>query len=186
MMQLFPLSSMYCSPIAHVRLKVWCFVLHDKLVWRRGEGGETMDCRGILRDSKWRLVVTFSFWRSPLTGNFRDYNGNVYTWYCHRFKHEGFFLCWQRKRCRVEQSEAVFLSWLCFCGQCIHADSWNQPDWKVSKETVEFMESEYGSRAKQVLAILECFLWLRQKRSNIWWERPTLSLYPNAIGKTLS
>ena len=27
-----------------------------------------------------------------------------------------------------------------------------------SKETVEFMESEYGSRAKQVLAILEFFL----------------------------
>ena len=28
----------------------------------------------------------------------------------------------------------------------------------VCKETVEFMESEYGSRAKQVLAILDCFL----------------------------
>ena len=185
MMQLFRLSSMYCSPIA--RLKVWCFVLHDKLVWRRGEGGETMDCRGILRDSKWRLVVTFSFWRSPLTGNFRDYNGNVYTLYCHRFKHERYFLCWQRKRCRVEQSEAVFyFSWLCFRWLCrvnvfmqIHKIN---PTEKFPKRP----ESEYGSRAKQVLAILECFLWLRQKRSNIWWERPTLSLYPNAIGKTLS
>ena len=24
-MQLFPLSSMYCSPVAHGLLKVWCF-----------------------------------------------------------------------------------------------------------------------------------------------------------------
>ena len=105
------------------------------------------------------------------------------TWYRHRFKHERFFLCWQRERCRVEQSEAVFFIWLCFCLSCIHADSWNQPGWNVSKETVEFMESEYGWRAKQVLAILECFLWLRQERSNIWWERPTLSLYHSATGK---
>ena len=29
----------------------------------------------------------------------------------------------------------------------------------------------------QVMAILECFLWLRQERSIIWRERPTLSLY---------
>ena len=45
----------------------------------RGRGQETMDCRGILGNSKWRLVIMFSFWRSPLTGNFRAYNGNVYT-----------------------------------------------------------------------------------------------------------
>ena len=38
----------------------------------RGRGRETTDCRGILGDSKWRLVVTFSFCMSPLTGNFLD------------------------------------------------------------------------------------------------------------------
>ena len=80
----------------------------------RGRGRETMDCKGILGYSKWRLVTTFSFWRSPLPENFRYYNGNVYTWYCHRFKHERFFLCWQCKRFRVEQREGVFFSWLWF------------------------------------------------------------------------
>ena len=40
MMQLLLLSSMYCSPIAHGRLKVTVvFWSHDKLAWRRGEGG---------------------------------------------------------------------------------------------------------------------------------------------------
>ena len=153
----------------------------------RGRGRETMDRREILGDSKWRFLLAFSFWRSPLTRNFRDYNGNVYTWYCHLFKHERFFLCWQRKRCRVEQSEAVFWLGCVFAGNVfMQIHEINRPDWKVSKETVEFMESKYGSRAKQVLAILECLLWLTQERTNIWWERPTLSLYPNAIGKTLS
>ena len=56
MMQLFALSSMYRALIAHGRLKV--FWSHDKLVWRRGEGGgEKMDCRGILGD----LMLRFPF-----------------------------------------------------------------------------------------------------------------------------
>ena len=100
---------------------------HDKLVCRRREGGDERN--NTLGNSKWRLVVTF--WGSPLNGNFWDYNGNVYRWYCH----ECFFLCRQCKRCRMEQGQAVFLSWFCFAGI--------NPTGK--KETMEFMESEYGS-----------------------------------------
>lgn len=37
----------------------------------------------------------------------------------------------------MEQGQAVFLSCFVFAGI--------KPDWKVSKETMEFMESEYGS-----------------------------------------
>ena len=146
------------------------FSSHDKLDGRREEGGDEKQWTA---EEFWEIQNGGLLLRFPFFGNFRDYNhGNVYTWYSHRFKHK--------------PKRGCCLSWLCLCWWCIHADSWNQPDWKVSKETVKFIESEYGSRAKQALAILEWFLWFRQERSNIWRERPTLSLYPNAIGKRLS
>ena len=102
MMQLFPLSSMYCSTIAHARRK--CGVL---ATWQagleagRGRGRETMDCRGILGDSKWRLVIIM---QTFTLGTAIGLNMNAS------------FLCWQRKRCPVEQSETVFWVGCVFAG----------------------------------------------------------------------
>ena len=87
----------------------------------RGRGPETMetsDCSRIMWETRWRvemcaylLCVSFSFEGLPLNGNLRDNNVNVYTLYCRRFEHDACLLsCRQRKRCHVEQCEAVYLN----------------------------------------------------------------------------
>ena len=145
----------------------------------RGWGPETVetsDCSRIMWETRWRvemctylLCVSFSFEGLPWNGNFQDNNVNVYTLYCHRFEHYACILsCWQCKRCYVEQCGAVYLSrLLSFCWKFTLVKSTRL---KISKKT---MGREYGLLAKQVVEILECFVWLWQKRCN-GWGRPTL------------
>ena len=77
MMQLFPMSSMYCSPIAHGRLKVCCF--GHMTSW--SGGGKQWTAEEFREIQNGGLLLRFPFdCGSPLTVNFPDYNGNVYTW----------------------------------------------------------------------------------------------------------
>ena len=77
MMQLFPLSSIYGSSIAHGRLKVWCFG-HISNWSGVGERAGARNNRLQRNSRRFKMAAYWyvsCFWRSSSTGNFGYYNG---------------------------------------------------------------------------------------------------------------